>query len=136
MHTHPAAGERRRLSLVIMVAGYAAAWMVVAPVLAQLAQAGLIARHHLEAYPNYQLRYPPYTRDPKTAVDAALLRACAAPPCLPHAARPVTGAPAGNSWNRTQARGGGCPSLPRQLFNAQQASAQGADGRIVTMTRP
>lgn len=68
MHTHPAAGERRRLSLVIMVAGYAAAWMVVAPVLAHLAQAGLIARHHLEAYPNYQLRYPPYTRDPKTAV--------------------------------------------------------------------
>ena len=71
MHTHPAAGERHRLSLVIMVAAYAA-WMMVASVLANLAQTGLIARHHLEAHPNYHLRYPPYTRDPNTAVDAVL----------------------------------------------------------------
>ncbi|MBV7534926.1 hypothetical protein KW842_04000 [Duganella sp. sic0402] len=61
MHTHPAAGERRRLSLVIMVAGYAAAWMMVVPVMVNLAQTGLIARHHLEAHPNYHLRYPPYS---------------------------------------------------------------------------
>ncbi|SDG54293.1 MULTISPECIES: hypothetical protein [unclassified Duganella] len=77
MHTHPAAGERRRLSLVIMVAGYAAVWMMVVPVMANLAQTGLIARHHLDAHPNYHLRYPPYTRDPKTTVDAALPH----PPC-------------------------------------------------------
>ena len=72
MHTHPAAGERRRLSLVIMVAGYAAAWTIIASVLASLAQSGLIARHHLDAHPNHHLRYPPYTAAPKTAVDTAL----------------------------------------------------------------
>lgn len=72
MHTHPAAGERRRLSLVIIVAGYAAAWIMAVPVLANLAQAGFIARHHLEVPPHYHLRHPPCTRDPKTADAAAL----------------------------------------------------------------
>ncbi|WP_343729729.1 hypothetical protein [Duganella sp.] len=59
MHIHPAASERRRLSLVIILAGYAAAWVVVVPVLANLAQTGVVARHHLEAHPTYHLRYPP-----------------------------------------------------------------------------
>lgn len=93
MRTHPAAGARRRLSLVVMVAGYAAAWMMVAPVLTNLARTGLIARHHLDVHPNYHLRHPLYTRKPKAAVDAA--RPGAAPPRLPPAARPVTGATTG-----------------------------------------
>lgn len=98
MHTHPVAGKRRRLSFVIMVAGYAAAWMVAVPVLANLAQTGFIARHHLEALPNHHLRYPPYAGDAKTAVDAAMPVAGRAgsggrsPPCLPSGVRPMTGA--------------------------------------------
>lgn len=78
MHTHPAAGERHRLSLLITVAGYAAAWMIAVPVMANLAQSGLIARHHLEVHPSYPLRYPLDTRDPKTPPSSP---ACAASPC-------------------------------------------------------
>ena len=80
MHTHPVAGKRRRLSFVIMVAGYAAAWMVAVPVLANLAQTGFIARHHLEALPNHHLPYPPYARDLKTVA------------AMPAAGRPETAA--------------------------------------------